>query len=72
MIEAVTEDLVLKKRIFSEIDAICPEHAILATNTSVLPVIEMARATSRPKRFWEPIFSPRRPSFCSLSWCVPS
>lgn len=50
VIEAVTEDLVLKKRIFREIDGICPEHAILATNTSVLPVIEMARATSRPEK----------------------
>jgi 3-hydroxybutyryl-CoA dehydrogenase len=50
VIEAVTEDLELKKRIFREIDSICPEHTILATNTSVLPVIEMARATSRPEK----------------------
>ena len=50
VIEAITEDLELKKHIFREMDGICPEHAILATNTSVLPVIEMARATSRPER----------------------
>ena len=50
VIEAVTENLELKKHIFREMDSICPEHAILATNTSVLPVIEMARATSRPER----------------------
>ena len=50
VIEAVTEDLELKKRIFKEMDGICPEHTILATNTSVLPVIEMARATSRPEK----------------------
>ncbi len=50
VIEAVTEDLALKKCIFKEMDGICPEHTILATNTSVLPVIEMARATSRPEK----------------------
>ena len=50
VIEAVTENLELKKAIFRELDGICPEHAILATNTSVLPVIEMARSTSRPEK----------------------
>ncbi len=50
VIEAITEDLELKKRVFEEMDKICPEHAILASNTSVLPVIEMAKATSRPEK----------------------
>lgn len=48
IIEAVTEDLSLKKEVFSRLDKICPPHAILATNTSCLPVIEMAMATGRP------------------------
>jgi 3-hydroxybutyryl-CoA dehydrogenase len=50
VIEAVTEDLALKKKIFRELDNVCPEETILATNTSVLPVIEMARVTSRPDK----------------------
>lgn len=50
VIEAVTEDLELKKQIFKTLDGICRKETILATNTSVLPVIEMAQATSRPDK----------------------
>ncbi len=50
VIEVVPEDLELKKRVFSELDAVCPEGVILATNTSCLPVIEMAMVTSRPNK----------------------
>ena len=50
VIEVVPEDLELKKRVFSELDKTCPKGAILATNTSCLPVIELAMATSRPDR----------------------
>lgn len=50
VIEAVTEDLDLKKKIFMELDNICPKKTILTSNTSVLPIIEMARATSRPDK----------------------
>ncbi len=50
VIEVVPEDLELKKRVFSELDAVCPEGVILATNTSCLPVIELAMATGRPDR----------------------
>jgi len=50
VIEAVTEDLDLKKEIFTELDNICPEKTILTSNASVLPVIEMAQATSRPDK----------------------
>lgn len=37
-IEAVFEDLEVKKKVFRELDAICPPHAILASNTSALPI----------------------------------
>jgi 3-hydroxybutyryl-CoA dehydrogenase len=47
VIEAVTEDLPLKKDIFSQLDKICPKHAILASNTSVLSVSAIASATGR-------------------------
>ena len=50
VIEAVPEKLDLKKQVFGELDGILGEHAILATNTSSLPVIDMAVATNRPDR----------------------
>jgi 3-hydroxybutyryl-CoA dehydrogenase len=50
VIEAAIEDLSLKKRIFAEIDKICPKHAILATNTSCLSVTDIAMATARPDK----------------------
>ncbi|WP_321338399.1 3-hydroxyacyl-CoA dehydrogenase NAD-binding domain-containing protein [Breoghania sp.] len=49
VIEAVFEDLDLKKKIFGELDRIAKPGAILATNTSALDVDEIAAATSRPQ-----------------------
>jgi len=50
VIEAVIENLEIKKKIFAELDKVCPKHAILASNTSGLPIIEMAMATTRPDK----------------------
>lgn len=50
VIEAVPENLELKKSVFSELDKICHSHTILATNTSVLPVTAISGATERPNR----------------------
>lgn len=50
VIEAVYEDLELKKRIFSELDKICPEHTILASNTSAFPIVALATVTKRPDK----------------------
>ncbi len=50
VVEAVSEDLGLKKRVFRKIDALAPAHAIIATNTSTLSVTELGRATGRPER----------------------
>jgi 3-hydroxybutyryl-CoA dehydrogenase len=50
VIEASSENMDLKKRLFAEVDRVCPEHTILATNTSCLSVIEIAMATSRPEK----------------------
>jgi len=50
VIEAVAENMDLKKKVFAELDGICPEHTILATNTSTLSVIDIAKATSRPDK----------------------
>jgi len=50
VIESVVEDLAVKLPLFAELDSICKPEAILATNTSTLPVVEMAVATGRPDR----------------------
>lgn len=50
VIEAVFEDLDLKKKVFKELDEHCPPHTILASNTSVLSVTEMGGATRRPDK----------------------
>jgi 3-hydroxybutyryl-CoA dehydrogenase len=47
VIEATVENLDLKKQVFHDLDTICPKHAILATNTSCLSIIDMAVATGR-------------------------
>jgi 3-hydroxybutyryl-CoA dehydrogenase len=48
VLESVVEDADIKHALFSELDAIVREGTILATNTSTLPVVDMAMRTSRP------------------------
>ena len=50
VIESIVEDLPTKRHLFNELDRIVQEGAILATNTSTLPVIELAMETGRPER----------------------
>ncbi len=50
VVESVVEDLDVKKQLFVELDRIVKSGAILATNTSTLPVVEMAVETGRPER----------------------
>ncbi len=50
VIEAATENMALKKTIFTELDVICKSHAILASNTSSLSITEIASATQRPDK----------------------
>ena len=50
VIEAVPEEMELKLEIFGRLDELCPERAVLATNTSTMSPTEIAAATSRPER----------------------
>ncbi len=50
IIEAVSENMEVKKKIFARLDALCPPTAILASNTSTLSPTEMASATKRPDK----------------------
>ncbi|HET6837237.1 MAG TPA: 3-hydroxybutyryl-CoA dehydrogenase [Gemmatimonadales bacterium] len=51
IIEAVTEDLELKNRLWKELDQLCPRHTVFASNTSSLTIAAMATTTGRPDRF---------------------
>ncbi|HLI72462.1 MAG TPA: 3-hydroxybutyryl-CoA dehydrogenase [Acidimicrobiales bacterium] len=50
VIESVVEDLAVKKHLFSELDRICGDSTLIATNTSTLPVVELAMETGRPEK----------------------
>jgi len=57
--EAIGEDLALKQDFFQRLDSLCPEDAILATNTSVISITEIAQKSKRRERilgthFWNP------------------
>lgn len=47
VIEAVVENMDVKRKVFGELDEVAPKHAILASNTSSLPITEIAAATKR-------------------------
>ena len=51
VVEAIIENLDIKRELFATLDGICPEHTIFATNTSSLAVGDMASATKRPQNF---------------------
>jgi len=50
VIEAVFEDLEVKRKLFRELDTYTPKHAVLASNTSTLSITALAAATSRPEK----------------------
>ena len=50
VIEAVFEDPELKRKVFRELDGVAPPKTILASNTSALPITDMAAATKRPQK----------------------
>ncbi|TCP24388.1 3-hydroxybutyryl-CoA dehydrogenase [Tenacibaculum skagerrakense] len=50
VVEAATENIDLKLKIFKELDEVCPEDTILATNTSSISITQIAAVTSRPQQ----------------------
>ena len=48
VVESVIEDLATKRHLFNELDRVCGDAAVLATNTSTLPVVALAMETGRP------------------------
>ncbi len=50
VIEAVVENMDIKQDIWKQLEAVCPSHAVFATNTSALPITEMATILSDPGR----------------------
>lgn len=50
VIEAAIENMEVKTKLFAQLDELAPDHAILATNTSSLPITEIAAATRRPEK----------------------
>ncbi len=50
VIEAINEDMELKKKVFKELDEACKEETILASNTSALSITEISMATNRPEK----------------------
>jgi 3-hydroxybutyryl-CoA dehydrogenase len=50
VVEAAVENMDIKKKVFADLDRICPAQAILATNTSCLSITEIAASTKRPEK----------------------
>lgn len=48
VVEAIVENFEVKKEIFAALDKLCPAHTILASNTSSLPITQIAAVTKRP------------------------
>ena len=65
VVEAAVENMDIKKKVFTDLDRICPAQAVLATNTSCLSITEIAAATGRPEKvIGTHFFNPRSFTAC--------
>jgi 3-hydroxybutyryl-CoA dehydrogenase len=51
LIENVTENFEIKREVYRQLDAICPDHCVFAANTSAIPITRLAALTKRPTKF---------------------
>ena len=51
VIEAIVENITVKQKLFKSLDAVAPSHTVFVSNTSSLPIADIAAATKRPDRF---------------------
>ena len=51
VIEAIFENVKVKKELFKELDKVCKKDCVLASNTSTIPITDLASVTSRPEKF---------------------
>ena len=51
VVEAVVDNMAVKRQVFENLDRLCPPRTILTTNTSSLPVTALAAVTKRPEKF---------------------
>lgn len=52
VIEAVFEDLNIKHKVIKEIEEVAPAHCVIASNTSALPISDIAKGSKRPEQVW--------------------
>lgn len=77
VIEAVVENMDIKRKVFAELDANVPGHAILCSNTSSLPVTQMAEAVKDPSRvigfhFFNPVHRMPLIEIITTKYCSPA